>query len=182
MAVLKKWHRTDVCWATPPSSLRPGSWEVSSEGARLWQSELALAHTGPALGQGQLPGPQRAWQEISPLWLARPGTNPDAQMCCFVQIHSLRMRLHQWNGHDYWRTLNDPRRLAGLNRKVDVGASSAKPNWSWCSRSWDRAAAVSIQQGLLTSERLSSWLLPLSTSLQAVGLELRKSGVEEYYF
>lgn len=85
---------------------------------------------------------------MSPLWLARPGTNPDAQVCCFVQIHSLRVRLRQQNGRDHWRTLNDPRRPAGLNRRVGVGASSAKPNWSWCSRNWDRAAAVSTQRGV----------------------------------
>lgn len=82
--------------------------------------------------------------------LFRPGTNPDFQMCCSGQIHNLRMRLHQSNDHDYWRTPNGLRKPAGLNRRVDVGASSAKPNWSWCSRSWDPVAVVSISpRGLL---------------------------------
>lgn len=117
-------------------------------------------------------------------------------MCCFGQIHSLRMRLRQWNGHDYWRILNDPRKPADPNRRVDVGASSAKPNWSWCSRNWDRAAAVSIFPVGITEtvsltpwhvalgiicKRLKSFFVLLSISLRGIGLEFENSGVEDSF-
>lgn len=60
-------------------------------------------------------------------WLARPGTNPDAQVCCFgADSQSESEASPAGTAATTGERLNDPRRPAGLNRRV--GAVLPVPN------------------------------------------------------